>query len=623
MSPTPVLTCYCRYMTTPLSATHPELMKQFHPDNDRDPDSLTAGSSFRALWVCARGHTWRTAVCNRTGQSTNCPYCTNRKVWPGFNDLATTHPEVAALWHPDNPDGPDSRTATSHTKVRWRCGHGHEWTRAIFEVVQAKSRCQGCRSLGFLHPELASELVRPEDAAVSAGSNKRVEWRCGEGHTWKTPVASRTLQGTGCPYCVGKRATADNRIAGTHPHLVSQTAEDISAEPPSSVRRVVWNCASGHSWEASISSRAKQGSGCPYCSGRRPVPGVSDLATVSPSLTEQWSDSNLRNPEQVSAGSDFIAEWVCPDHGTWDASVKNRALRGQQCPQCAENSRGSRLESEVVDYVGSVYGGRLFRGYRGIPGVHEVDAYLPDLQLAVEVNGVYWHSEAGSRMRLDHRNKRRALDAAGVRLIVVWEDDWRDRPEVVRRFLDNQLGVDSSVPVGARKCTVDESVPRWESDRLLEGHHLQGPTRSRYRVGLRYGGELVAVATATVRGGVLSLERFATSRRVPGGFTRLLSRLRGVAREEGCSRIVTFADLAVSDGGLYRKSGFVAVEELAPDYSYLVDARRKHKFGYRLERFRRDPELVYAPGLSESQLAALNGLHRVWDYGKVRWELPV
>ena len=65
------------------------------------------------------------------------------------------------------------------------------------------------------------------------------------------------------------------------------------------------------------------------------------------------------------------------------------------------------------------------------------------------------------------------------------------------------------------------------------------------------------------------------------------------------------------------------MKELAPDYRYMVNGQRRHKFGYRLERFRRDPELAYAPGLTEAQLAALNGLHRVWDYGKVRWELPV
>ena len=60
-------------------------------------------------------------------------------------------------------------------------------------------------------------------------------------------------------------------------------------------------------------------------------------------------------------------------------------------------------------------------------------------------------------------------------------------------------------------------------------------------------------------------------------------------------------------------------KELAPDYMYIVNGERKHKFGYRLKRFQSDPELKYVVGLTERELAALNGLERVWDAGKTRY----
>lgn len=75
----------------------------------------------------------------------------------------------------------------------------------------------------------------------------------------------------------------------------------------------------------------------------------------------------------------------------------------------------------------------------------------------------------------------------------------------------------------------------------------------------------------------------------------------------------------VSDGGLYSASGFVADKELAPDYAYMVNGIRQHKFGYRLKRFRADPSLLWAEGKTERELADLNNLTRIWDAGKMRW----
>lgn len=74
-----------------------------------------------------------------------------------------------------------------------------------------------------------------------------------------------------------------------------------------------------------------------------------------------------------------------------------------------------------------------------------------------------------------------------------------------------------------------------------------------------------------------------------------------------------------SGGGLYERLGFRIDKILEPDYTYLVNNARKHKFGYRLKRFKNDPELKYQEGLTEKQLADLNGLYRIWDQGKVRY----
>ena len=62
------------------------------------------------------------------------------------------------------------------------------------------------------------------------------------------------------------------------------------------------------------------------------------------------------------------------------------------------------------------------------------------------------------------------------------------------------------------------------------------------------------------------------------------------------------------------------MRELSPDYKYVMRGERVHEFSYRLKRFREDPNLLFEEGLSERELAALNGLARIWDAGKTKWE---
>ena len=104
---------------------------------------------------------------------------------------------------------------------------------------------------------------------------------------------------------------------------------------------------------------------------------------------------------------------------------------------------------------------------------------------------------------------------------------------------------------------------------------------------------------------------------------KLLKAGKRWAQERGCTHIVTFSDHEVSDGGLYQTLGFTLDKELKPDYRYVVDGRRVHKFNYRLKKFRNDPNLEYQEGLSERELALLNGIPRVWDCGKTRWVMEL
>ena len=135
--------------------------------------------------------------------------------------------------------------------------------------------------------------------------------------------------------------------------------------------------------------------------------------------------------------------------------------------------------------------------------------------------------------------------------------------------------------------------------------------------------EIIAVSSWRKNKDVLYLDRYATSCTVVGGMGKLLKAGKEFAQENECSKIVTFSDHQVSDGSLYKNLGFEEDKEIPPDYRYFSEGKRKHKFGYRLKRFKNDPSLIYQPGLTERELAELNGLERIWDCGKTRWVINI
>lgn len=358
------------------------------------------------------------------------------------------------------------------------------------------------------------------------------------------------------------------------------------------------------------------------CAGQSVVVGVNDLATLAPDLAAQWDDP--RAPDTFTAGSGYRAWWKCiqnPGHPRWTAAICGRA-HGRGCPTCA--GRNSAGERELAEYVQSLLPGvEIHRADRTVITPKEIDIFIPNMGIGIEYNGLYWHSEKCGKDRSYHVQKLHAARAAGVRLLTVWEDDWRDRREIVEGMIAARLGVWRGAKVYARQCTV-VTVDRTVAKRFLDRTHLQGAVNGAYHQGLLSPeGELVAVLSTRRSGLTWTIERFATSCLVPGGFSKLLAGLRREIAAGGGGVAATFSDNDHSDGKLYADTGFTMVRETAPGYWYVNGGTRHHRRLYQINRFRRDPELIFREGLTERELAEVNGLVRVWGSGNRRWEVAV
>ncbi len=177
-----------------------------------DPTKVGAGSSKILDWKCDLGHKWRSSATQRTkggykGQGTSCPYCAGTKVLAGFNDLATTHAQIAA-----EADGWDPRTvsAGSSKSMAWKCSNEHHWKSLV--VSRTRDRSAGCpycsnrkllkgfNDLATTHPEIALEADGWDPSTVTRGMDKPKKWKCSLGHKWSTDVIVRT-RGSGCPSC--------------------------------------------------------------------------------------------------------------------------------------------------------------------------------------------------------------------------------------------------------------------------------------------------------------------------------------------------------------------------------------------------------------------------------------
>ena len=322
-----------------LAITHPELVKQWHPtlNGDLTPDQVSYGSDKNIYWQCEKGHEWRTKINNRT-HGKDCPYCSGRYPIKGENDLATTHPHLIKEWHPTLNKG-----------------------------------------------------LTPQQA--SSGSDKKIWWKCEKGHEWDTAVHNR-VKGSGCPYCSGQKAWVGfNDLATTYPELAKEwhptlnkglTPQQITA---GSGKKIWWQCEKGHEWDAAVHSRV-HGNGCPICSGRKILIGFNDLATTHPELAEEWHSvlNEGLTTQEVSAGSGKKVWWQCEKGHEWQATIVNRA-KVSGCPTC--NSNGTSFPEQCLFfYLLKAFPNCLNRYQMG---TDEIDIFIPEIGLAIEYDGFYWH----------------------------------------------------------------------------------------------------------------------------------------------------------------------------------------------------------------------------------------
>ena len=253
---------------------------------------------------------------------------------------------------------------------------------------------------------------------------------------------------------------------------------------------------------------------------------------------------------------------------------------------------------------------------RDVIAPNELDVYIPSLNLAVEYCGLYWHSDR-FKNRTYHADKLDACNAKGVRLLTIFEDEWIGKTDIVKKKLKSILRTDDCSVVYARNTTV-VAVTNATKKSFFDRNHIQGNGPGSITYGLRYDNEVVAVMTFVNKGcGEYVLNRYATSCRVPGGFSKLLKHFQ---RHHEWKKLVSFADRRWSEGQLYEKTGWIQDKVLSVDYYWTKNNQRFHKFGFRHKQLA--SKLVnYDPSLSEHWNCKNHGYDKIYNCGLKRYVL--
>lgn len=301
---------------------------------------------------------------------------------------------------------------------------------------------------------------------------------------------------------------------------------------------------------------------------------------------------------------------------------ENRKKLKIWCEENPDKLFASKPEQEILDWVREFYPSARKHKEDG----QEIDVLIPELGIGIEYNRLCWHSELGMKRRgFDpkryHLEKTRIFKEKKVRIIHIWEHHWRDRKEQVKSFLRSALKLNEN-KLAARKCRVIWSNDKKEieaSNQLLDLTHIQGEGHAtKWVANIYHEDRLVATASFARHhrnGRDWVLTRFTTKANytVQGA----LSKISRLARKNLEGAIVSWADLALSEGDGYLKAGWRESQTLPADYFYY-----NPKTGKAYSKQSRQKRSVKTPkGMTELEHASLDGLTRVWDCGKIRFSL--
>lgn len=309
-----------------------------------------------------------------------------------------------------------------------------------------------------------------------------------------------------------------------------------------------------------------------------------------------------------------------------------------RCPTCYPMFGSSLFEKQVLEYVQNLLGNsvNIIENERKLlVNNKEIDIWIPSHNLAIECDGLFWHGEYfGSKNKNYHLDKTKECESKNIRLIHIFEDEWRDKCEIVKSKIKHILHLNTTTRIYARNCKVEE-IENSVKKNFLEQNHIQGNDASKICLGLMYNNCLISVMTFCNKrkfinystpnvDGEFELCRYASVKdfNIVGGASKLLSYF---VKKYHPKIVFTYADRrwTQSEKNLYESIGFKKISSGTPNYWYFgkkENYKRFHRFGFAKHTLNNKLK-NFDSNLTEWENMKNNGWDRIWDCGSLKYEI--
>jgi len=491
--------------------------------------------------------------------------------------------------------------------------------------VNAKQNCPKC-STTILHNKQRKNIdVFISDAKKVHGdvydysivnyinSKTKIKIICRE-HGIFEQIPSNHLNGRGCLYCGGTSKMDTNMFILKAKEIHDNKYDYSLVKYDTSHDKIKIICPEHGVFEQTPNNHISKQQGCFKC-----LEKIYDTKTFNTFCSFVHNNKYDYSFVDYNKITDKV-KIICPIHGEFEQRCDSHR-NGNGCAKCSNNGV-SNNEKEVTNFIKSL-NIDMIENNKSILNGKELDIYIPSKKIAVEFNGLYWHSE--EYLNNDyHLNKTNECEQLGIQLVHIFEDEWVHKQDIVKSRIRNILGM-TNYKIYGRKTEIKE-VSSKETKIFLNKNHLQGNVNSKIKLGLYYNDELVSIMTfgklRKIMGhnsseGLYELVRFCNklNTNVIGGADKLLKHFIKTYKP---IEIISYADRRWSLGDLYEKLGFKFIYDTIPNYYYILNKKREYRF-----KFRKD--ILVKQGFDENEsehsIMLTRGIYRIYDSGNKRYSL--
>lgn len=460
--------------------------------------------------------------------------------------------------------------------------------------------------------EKLKTLVGATDEFLDPYVNQKTKLRvmCRNGHT-RTIIPSNLVsrgQGSSCKECQG--IMANNKYTTEAVNTLVKPYR-LDGEYLGSLIKHNYYCTNNHVIVGKTLQQMRENYRCKEC-----YPQRSDVRTQD-EFAQIVKEKGLTLLSEYK-GAKQPVEVKCLVGHTYSILPSNFTSHstGTICRQC--NPYASNIQMEIFSFISKFVKAEM-NDRSKLQGL-EIDIFIPEINIGIEVNGDYWHSDRFKDKNY-HINKLNLAESAGISLMFIREYDWENRQDIIKQMLLSRIG--KVFQVGGRHCHVRklDYFPRV----FLDANHLQGagaPSQNNY--GLFFREELVQVMTFSkprfTKAYEYELVRFCnlTGVQVIGGASKLLKQF---IQDVGTRSIITYAKRDYQHGNLYNKLGFSFSGYTVPGYTYYKNRKVYTRYQCQKHLLEKLVPEHYNPELSESEIMRNAGFNKVYDAGNLVYTL--